>query len=79
MTTTASVIRNRPVAKFRYQGSHSKPVRRTVLLTSVSKDLLTGYELREGNETRSLDEQVIKSYNRDEILELERLPMSSCS
>lgn len=76
-TTTYQVLRNRPVATFRYRGSHSKPVRRKVVLTKVDRDCLTGYELQEGNTTRSLEAQVIKSYNRGEILSLERFPISA--
>lgn len=79
MTTTYPVVRNRPIAKFRYKGNHSKPVRREVVLTDITRGCLTGYEIREGNTTRSLKNKVIKSYNRDEIMGLERFPISVVS
>lgn len=74
---TYEVIRNRPVARFKYRGDHSKAVRRTVILTNVSRDLLTGYEVREGNELRSLEDGVIKSFRRDKMIGLERLALNS--
>ena len=76
--TIYPVIRNRPVAKFRYKGSHSKPVRRTVLLTEVSRGIIRGYEVREGNETREPEDEVIKSFSRDKVLDLERFSMAGC-
>jgi hypothetical protein len=79
MSTTYPVVRNRPVAKFRYKGNHSKPVRREVILTDITRGCLTGYEIREGNTTRPLGKKVIKSYNRDEIMGLERFPISTIS
>ncbi len=67
------VIRNKPIAKFRYKGTHSKPVRRTVLITALERNIITGYEVREGNELRDLEvEEVIKSFTKEEILDLER-------
>lgn len=58
-----------PVAKFYYQGNHSHPVRRTVLIIEENKYQFKGYELREGNKTRSLTEVSghIKSYRKDKI------------
>jgi len=58
-----------PVAKFYYQGNHSHPVRRTVLIVEETKDQIRGYELREGRTTRSLSEvgRCIKSYRKDKI------------
>jgi hypothetical protein len=58
-----------PVAKFYYQGNHSHPVRRTVLIVEENKDQIRGYELREGRTTRSLGEigKCIKSYRKDKI------------
>lgn len=58
-----------PVAKFYYQGNHSHPVRRTVLIVEETKDQIKGYELREGKVTRSLTEvgRFIKSYRKDKI------------
>lgn len=58
-----------PVAKFYYQGNHSHPVRRTVLIVEETKEQIRGYELREGKTTRSLTEvgRYIKSYRKDKI------------
>lgn len=75
--TTYPVVRNLPVAKFRYRGSHSKPVRRTVVLTKITRTQLTGYEVREGNEVRDLENAQIKSFTRDEIQNLERQAMTN--
>jgi len=74
MSTT--VIRNKPVAKFRYKGSHSKPVRRTVLLTELSRNVIKGFEVREGNEVRDESEEVIKSYSREKLVDFERLSIT---
>lgn len=58
-----------PVAKFYYQGNHSHPVRRTVIVVEETKNQLRGYEVREGRVTRSLSEvgRCIKSYRKDKI------------
>lgn len=63
------LVRNQPVAKFYYQGSHSHPVRRTVLLikNKTNSNILVGYELREGMTTRTLKNAPIKSFRRSEI------------
>ena len=71
------ILRNRPVAKFKYKGTHSKPIRRTVRLTSLERNVITGYEVREGNEIRDPDELVIKSFSKDEVMDLERFPASA--
>lgn len=69
------VVRNRPVASFRYKGNHSKPVRRTVLITDLTRATITGYEIREGNNLRDMKKAPVKSFARDKILDLERLAM----
>lgn len=58
-----------PVAKFYYQGNHSHPVRRTVLVVEETKEQIRGYELREGNVSRPISEvgKKIKSYRKDRI------------
>lgn len=76
-TMQYEIVRNRPIAKFKYRGDHSKAVRRTVVLTQVTRNLFTGYEVREGNTTRSLEDNVIKSYSRDKMEGLERLPLDT--
>lgn len=60
-------IKSNPVAKFVYRGSHSKPVRRTILITENTKDIIKGYEVREGNEVRETDAAPIKSFRKDKI------------
>ena len=57
------VVRNQPVARFYYQGNHSHPVRRTVLVTETTSNLIKGYELREGATVRELAKAPIKSYS----------------
>lgn len=60
-------IRNQPLWKFWYQGTHSHPVRRTVLVTQITDNLITGYELREGKKTRNAFKAPVKSYLREKI------------
>lgn len=61
-------VRNLPVAQFYYRGqSHSHPVRRTVLIVEATRNHITGYELREGNNTRDIDDAPIKTFCRDKI------------
>ena len=62
-----SITKTVPVARFYYQGSHSHPVKRTVLVIESNKDSLTGYELREGSTTRPFACAPIKTYNRCRI------------
>ncbi len=60
-------VRNLPVARFYYQGSHSHPVRRTIIVIESRRKYIRGYELREGKEIRSLKSAPIKTYRRSEI------------
>jgi hypothetical protein len=81
-TSKNPIVRNLPVAKFYYQGTHSHPVRRTVLVIENTRDKIVGYELREGKTVRSLRElsKTIKTYNKDKIAKYGdycRLTMSS--
>jgi hypothetical protein len=71
------ILRNRPVARFRYKGSHSKAIRREVFITDLRKDVVTGYEVREGNNTCDLGDAPIKSFARDKIMGFERLSLKS--
>lgn len=64
---TYKLVSQRPAAKFYYQGSHSHPVRRTVLVIENRPNVIVGYELREGNETRTGAKAPIKSYRKSEI------------
>lgn len=61
------VVKNLPVARFWYKGSHTHPVRRTVLITESNKNYICGYELRDGNIVRTAAKAPIKSYRRDKI------------
>ena len=65
--STYPIRRNLPVAKFYYQGSHSHPVRRTVLITESTPRYIRGYELREGAEVRTFPESPIKTFARSKI------------
>lgn len=67
MKSVYEVSRNQPVARFYYQGSHSHPVRRTILVIESTANLLTGYELREGSTVRDYRNAPIKSYRKDLI------------
>jgi hypothetical protein len=62
-----SLVRNLPVARFYYAGSHSHPVRRTVLVIESTSRRITGFELREGSEVRDFKNAPIKSYRRVKI------------
>ncbi len=61
------IINKHPVARFYYTGTHTHPVRRTVLLIEVQPNFIRGYELREGSITREFKDAPIKSYTRDKI------------
>jgi len=62
------VIRNKPVAKFFYEGtSHSHPVRRTVVLIEDNPKYFCGFELREGSKVRLPGNAPIKSYSKKNI------------
>jgi hypothetical protein len=55
------------VARFYYQGSHSHPVRRTILVTESKRRYIRGYELRDGKLIRDISNAPVKTYRRDEI------------
>jgi hypothetical protein len=62
------LIRNLPVWKFFYKGTHSKPVRTTLAVTEVRGDVVKGYVLRRGNTVCSkLQDAPIKSFKKSEI------------
>ncbi len=76
------LVCKKPVARFYYQGEHSHPVRRTILVIEDRKDVLTGYEFREGSTVRTAEQalKTIKSYRKDKIArwgDYSRLRMSS--
>ena len=63
------LVRKNPVARFYYQGHHSHPVRRTVLVIENLPDRIVGYELREGSTARTFPQAArsIKTYRKDRI------------
>ena len=69
-----SLVRNMPVARFFYQGKHTHPVRRTVLIVENNGKTFTGYELREGTTVRTtLDKAPVKSFRKDRIAEIRQI------
>jgi hypothetical protein len=60
---------SKPVARFYYKGSHSHPVRRTVLITEETPTMITGLEFREGSHVRNLKQalKTIRSYRKSKI------------
>jgi len=76
------LVSKRPVARFYYQGTHSHPIRRTVLIIEETPTLIRGYEFREGSSVRTKDKALkkVKSYRKDRIAkwgDYSRLTMSS--
>ena len=63
------LVPKKPVARFYYQGAHSHPIRRTVLIIEETEDRITGYEFRAGNVVRTREEALesIKTYRKDRI------------
>jgi hypothetical protein len=81
-------VEKTPVAKFFYKGTHSRPIRRTVIVIKETRKIIVGYELREGNVLRSTKDAKnhIKSYLKSKIAKkkpelakttLKRLPLSA--
>lgn len=76
------LVGKRPVARFYYQGNHSHPVRRTVLIIQETPESITGYEIREGLTKRTPQEALhyIKTFTKSKIVrwgDYSRLRMSS--
>ncbi len=65
-------VRCLPVARFFYKGSHSHPVRRTVLVIESKPKYFRGYELREGSVVRPLKDAPIKTFSRRKIADEKR-------
>ena len=63
-------VKTSPVAKFYYQGNHSHPIRRTVIITDSTPTLIRGYEVREGSITRPCAKAPIKSYRKADIAKI---------
>jgi hypothetical protein len=76
------LVAKKPVARFYYQGKHSHPVRRTILMIEETADHICGYEVREGDTVRTGPEAMnhIKTYRKDRIAkwgDYSRLRMSN--
>ena len=76
------LVTKKPVARFYYKGTHTHPVRRTVLVIEDRDNMIIGYEIREGGVVRDIGEatKTIKSYRKDRIAkwgDYSRLRMSS--
>jgi hypothetical protein len=68
MTPSYCLIRNLPIWKFSYKGTHSKPIRTTVAVTEVKGDLVKGYMLRRGNTVFGrLQDAPIRCFKKSEI------------
>lgn len=67
------LIRNKPVAKFYYKGSHSHPVKRTVLIAEQNNEYIKGFELREGQTVRSAEDAPVKTFRLDQIATTDKL------
>lgn len=63
------IANKKPVARFYYKGTHTHPVRRTVVLIEETETTITGYELRCGKDTRTINDALseIKTYRKDRI------------
>ncbi len=73
MTKEYRFIENQPVARFFYQGDHTHPIRRTVLIITTTDKTITGFELREGSTAREFKNAPIKSYTRKKIAKVGQL------
>jgi len=63
-----NLVRNLPVWKFYYKGTHSKPIRTTIAVVTNNANVVTGYVLRRGNEVCSrLQDAKIQSFKKSGI------------
>jgi len=81
-TKIYDLVPRNTVARFYYQGSHSHPIRRTVLVIEESDTHITGYEIREGTHVRTIEEArvSVRTYKKDRIAkwgDYSRLRMSA--
>lgn len=62
------LIRNLPVWKFFYKGTHSKPIRTTIAVVENKGDIVKGYVLRRGNSVCTrLQDARIQSFKKSKI------------
>ena len=71
------ITKNLPVAKFWYKGHHSHPVKRTILIIEANREFLLGYEVREGNKVRTLNDAPIKKFLRKKIAKGQNLRLDN--
>jgi hypothetical protein len=65
---SVKLIRNLPVWRFYYKGSHSKPIRTTIAVVKNTANVVTGYVLRRGNDVcTKLQDANIQSFKKSEI------------
>ena len=78
--TGYGLIRNLPVWKFFYKGTHSKPVRTTIAVTEIKGDVVKGYVLRRGNAVCArLQDAPVKSFKKSKIATVKGSLASSLS
>jgi hypothetical protein len=65
--------KKRPVARFFYQGSHTHPVRRTIIIINQTPSIIVGYEVREGAITRNVKNAPVKSYSKKLIAKVKQI------
>ena len=70
------LVNTHPVARFYYKGSHSHPIRRTVLITESTDDRIIGYEVRAGDIVRAPNAAPIKAFLRRKIARVRQMRMS---
>jgi len=62
------LVRNLPVWKFCYKGTHSKPIRTTIAVVENKGNVVRGYVLRRGNVVCArLQDAPIRSFKKSEI------------
>ena len=68
MKSSLGIVRNLPIWKFYYKGSHSKQIRTTIAVTKNDKNIVTGYVLRRGNQVcNRLQDARIQSFKKSDI------------
>jgi hypothetical protein len=66
------LIKEMPVARFYYQGNHSHPVRRTILITEETPSVIIGYVLRDGANVYPFNKAPIKSFSKSKIARIKQ-------
>jgi hypothetical protein len=66
-------LKKNEIAVFYYQGGHSHPVKRVVVVVKSSPTHITGYEVREGFNIRETSKAPIKTYLKENIATVRQL------